>query len=461
MLNILVSLVVLLAACGPPVGDDHNRDQQPIAAVFSTKCGSCHGPGGPGGLVLDGETAAAARELVLGRIHDGTMPPWLPGPGSLAMLGDRSLSAADREAIEQWYAAGAQPRSWTIAGMESGRVRADIQARVASRVPVRVEEYRCFAVPISVPGFAAGWSWLVPPNQHHLAGWVFEAAAFAKLAARSGEDGRPGWSCPSSPEVPWAGTLSSVGVGLDSTFRLPTGTGLPLPTGGGLVLQIHATPGSQPEFGVDIELTQHVDRVLAEVDWVAPIEIACPGGPATSGPCSRDEAIAKSKLTPPAQLRRDSDDTLRQCGHTVAELSAHAVSTGGHYYQSTDCIKQIDISGQLVAVHPHLHTRGVSARIELSHGSGPWMTLIDVPRWRWRWEAPFFLTSPVEVKAGDRMRVSCVIDNGPDAQWGVGGELPTDYPVPGPKQSSQWRTGGVEQPQEMCAAFTTISVPRT
>src|SRR6516162_8023132 len=101
-------------AAEPPPGQQHQDLASPVRAGFSARCAECHGadlrrPRGHFGYVLDLGRVAGNPKLVLPfspegsklwtLLRDGDMPPE-DSPGG-------PLSAAEKEAVRSWIAAGA------------------------------------------------------------------------------------------------------------------------------------------------------------------------------------------------------------------------------------------------------------------------------------------------------------------------------------------------------------------
>ena len=67
-----------------------------------------------------------------------------------------------------------------------------------------------------------------------------------------------------------------------------------------------------------------------------------------------------------------------------------------------------------------MHTRGRSIDLSLDQS-----TLLDIPRWDFHWQQPYFFEQPVPVNAGQTAKVSCTFDNPTDATLRFG-EKTTD-----------------------------------
>lgn len=473
MSKLLLSIVLFLAACGAPASlppasaPTYHRDIRPLVDAH---CGSCHRAGGASGLVLDG--SPALTPLILAKVDAGLMPPWPPGPLSPPLVGDLSFSRQELDVLHAWAAAGSpqgDPSEYQPQPRAPRPPPSLVLSMPAPFHPARgmSDQYRCFVL----PGLAGGWitalEWQLghPAAAHHVGGIVVDAAGLAQLRAR-GLDGPAGFDCPADfGPVPALAGLSSTGTGPAPGFALPAGMGIAAPPGGAIAMQLHYVPDAVPAAGdvsgVALWLNPGPLRSVVEYQFVAPVEVPCGTGVSRdpSNRCSRQWAFDHDGLRTPAQAQADSDLTLARCGQTLAgyyKRLAWQDELRPSFLIPTDCTSAFPVDGELVGVHLHMHTRGVSGRIEVQQPDGSWRIVLDIPRWRWPWEAGYQLRDPIPVRAGQPVRVSCVLDNGTAAQWGAGGPG-HDAPAVPPLESPAHRVGGSTRESEMCAAFMQIA----
>ena len=464
---------LVFVGCGAPSGEPprgstlmYHRDVRPL---LDQHCGGCHYAGGVGGLVLDG--SPDLTPLILAKVDAGLMPPWPPGPLSPPLIGDLSLRPAELDLLRSWATAGSpqgNPADYHPKGAPERPPPSMILRMPAPFQPARgmPDQYRCFVL----PGLAGGWitavEWLLgnPSAAHHVGGIVVDAAGLAQLRAH-GLAGPGGFDCPGDfgPVAAIAG-LSSTGTGPAPGFEFPADAGIAAPPGGAIVMQLHYLPDAVPAAGdvsgVALWLDGGPRKPVVEFQFTAPVEVPCGTGVSSdpSNRCSRQWAFDRDGLRAPAQAQSDSDLALSRCGQTL-----------GGYYQRlpwqdelepsfrvpTECVSSFPVSGSLLGVHVHMHTRGVSGRIEVQRADGSWQIALDIPRWRWPWEAAYLLRDPIPVRAGQAVRVSCVIDNGAAMQWGAGGPG-HDAPAVPPLDLPSYHAGGSARDTEMCAAFLQI-----
>ena len=90
-----------------------------VARVLNAHCVQCHHPSGPGPFSLLTYEDARRRARQIARVTARRyMPPWLPDPGHVRIVGENRLSAADIAMLDRWSAAGApegDPRDVPVA----------------------------------------------------------------------------------------------------------------------------------------------------------------------------------------------------------------------------------------------------------------------------------------------------------------------------------------------------------
>ena len=464
---------LFLVSCGSPSGEPARGDTPTyhcdVRPLLDKHCGGCHKPGGVGWLVLDG--SPALTPLLLSKVDAGLMPPWPPGPLSPPLVGDLSLSRQELDMLHAWAAAGSlqgnqagyRPQASPVRPPPSIALRMAVPFQPARGTP---DQYRCFVL----PGLAGGWitalEWQLghPAAAHHVGGIVVDAAGLAQLRAK-GLDGPGGFDCPGDfGPVPAVAGLSSTGTGPAPGFELPADAGIAAPPGGAIVMQLHYLPDAVPAAGdvsgVALWLNGGPRKPVVEFQFTAPVEVPCGTGVSRdpSNRCSRQWAFDHDPLRSPAEAQADSNLALSRCGQTLTgyyQRLPWQTELGPSFQVPTECTNAFPVSGNLLGVHIHMHTRGASGRIEVQRADGSWQIVLDIPRWRWPWEAAYMLRDPLPVRAGQAVRVSCVIDNGSAMQWGAGGPG-HDAPAVPPLDPPSYHVGGSARDSEMCAAFLQI-----
>jgi len=396
------------------------RDVEPIVIA---KCQGCHAEGGIAPFALTGYSQVAALHGIL---HDAVesrrMPPWQPDPCCTTYRFDRSLSEAERATLLRWFDTG------TVAGDPGdapatpppaiGLPRVDLRAEMAvpftPQPKVGADELRCFLLDhdaIDHPRYITGFDFQpgVRAMVHHVIVYAVDEAEAGKLAARDGEDGRPGWDCyGEGGEL--AGDSKYVGgwqPGVTARL-LPDGIGRELPKGTRLVLNVHYDTGhgvSPDRSTIDIMLEDHVDRV----------ERAIPVG-----------------------------NPLWFLGDGMAIEANDPDSKVWFSYDPSDLITR----GRSVEIHNvmlHMHELGSIGRVAILRASGQTECLLNITKWDFHWMGDYYLDRPARLDPGDRLYVECHWDNTAGHQKIVNGEQQ-------PPRKLYW---GADD--EMCGAVLTYS----
>ena len=96
----------------------------------------------------------------------------------------------------------------------------------------------------------------------------------------------------------------------------------------------------------------------------------------------------------------------------------------------------------LQGVTPHMHTFGSRMRMRVMHPDGSSDCLLEIPRWHFGWEQPFWFAAPHVLEPEDALYLACHFDNSAENQ--PPGQAPSDI---------AW--GG--NSQDMCAAFVSFT----
>lgn len=463
------------------------RDVEPIVQV---ECTGCHTTNGTGGFVLDQLVTTSLASIVAQRVSERLMPPWPPGPAGAPIAGARTLDDRAVATIVAWEAAGspAGDPNDHVARTPRGSVvparPADLHLEPAGTAyveppsPFVTDEIRCFVLelPAASKGAwitAARWRAGIPVGVHSLGGVVVDAASAARARARAGQDGRAGFECGGGlGEVTRGVSLGATGTGgaNDGASALPAGAGVRVPVGGAVVMRVHYAVKhlalASDRSGVDLWLADDATRpalrplVLASV--AAPVEVPCPSGPSSdpSQPCSRDNAFARLAGNDAAAERARADALLTTCGTSLAQAARGSrLEPGGdeHFVVSSSCASVVPVDGTIRVVEARQQTHGASVRVEAERSDGSWSTVLDIPRWRWAWEASYVLAQGVPVAAGRRLRVSCTFDNGTANQWSaLTGEAGHDAVARPPLLAPAYLIAAPHRAAEACTAHVAV-----
>lgn len=239
-----------------------------------------------------------------------------------------------------------------------------------------------------------------------------------------------GWTCFGGPEVgdsramggSWLGAwVPGAGDG-----RLPEGLGVELPKGSLVVMQVHYNlqAGTKPDQSRVLLTYAPIGgegglRPLTTSLYTAPVEIPCADGN-TAPECNRTHTLrenvkkfGQSGVRVPQALLAICNQSLSQYQKPVGDASA----------VSSTCLRPVRGNAILYAVAGHMHLKGTAIKLELV-SAGQVKTLLHIPSWDFHWQGNYWFKNPVQVKAGDAIRISCTYDNSAQPQhyitWGEG-----------------------------------------
>jgi len=246
-------------------------------------------------------------------------------------------------------------------------------------------------------------------EDHHAILFLVPPALAATAQRDNSNNGGNGWTC--FGETPLPGTslgqlsdtpwLSAWAPG-HGTDNLPKGTGITLPAGSLVVMQVHYNllVGNKPVKNSLVLKTVPATTPLLplKLDLMpAPPDIPCPAG--VTGPlCNRAASLANlGKRFGQSQV--GFVDTIESvCGRNPTNPPAG---------DTTSCDWPIYRSGYIVRVGAHMHLLGVSFKMVLNPGTPGAKTILNVPAYNFHYQRAYNLKTPVVVSAGDQVQVSC------------------------------------------------------
>lgn len=284
------------------------------------------------------------------------------------------------------------------------------------------DDYRCFVVDprLVADSFITGVAFLPgnPHVVHHSILFRVAPAQAAAARAKDAADPRPGWQCFGGPGLPATSTnpLDSLDAapwlagwapgGKENVF--PTGFGVPLAAGSLIVVQMHYNlrhaQGADTADSTHIQLRMTKKRLspLSTMLLPAPVELPCPAG-ASGSLCSRSVAVADVG-------GRFGPDSMR----TVAGLQ---LLCGGDFAHpkagpTQSCTRRVREPVTVRAAAGHMHLLGRSITIVANKGTPRERTILSIPVWDFDNQSARPLTSPLALRAGDTLTVTCRHDAG-------------------------------------------------
>lgn len=373
-----------------------------VLPILQNRCQECHRPGeaGPFSLLTYKEAvtwAADIKEYTQNR----KMPPW-KATGGMKFQHDRRLPATEIDTLAKWAAGGtpegnpkdAPPARVFTKGWSLGEpdlvLTVNEDFHLGARGP---DHYRCFVLPtgLTEDKFVVGYE--VRPGKatvvHHVLNFFDttgtarnldrEARQKAKAIGTTGYDLGPGYESPMgigfTPNDPsQIGGLGGWAPGLRGTSA-PAGTGMLLPKGADIVLQIHYHRNGKPEKDrTKIGLYFAKDSGAAELKRLKSLRV--PGLVSAS-----DDFVPFTRI--PA-----GRSNYRVTGKVVLE---------------EDC--------RVYAVLPHMHMLGANVRITMTPPAGKEQVIVEIGEWDYAWQEQYRLVEPLDVKAGTEFTVEAEYDN--------------------------------------------------
>ncbi len=410
----LLTILAAVGCCSATLGAEPTYSKE-IARLLRDRCEQCHVEGGSAPFTLGTYSDVRSRaRSIRSAVEAGVMPPWKPEPGVNTFRDSLALSAAERALLFAWLDAGAPegdkadlPEPLPAAGpWPLGEPDVVVEMSKAFEVPAGTDTYRCFSLPFETPG--PRWVsalQIAPGNRdavHHVLLFVDTSGASASF---EGKDGKPGYDCFGGP-----------GEGVDEVlgawvpgFRarpLPEGIGLPVPSAGRLVMQVHYHSHS---------------------------------GHSQGGAADRTKVGIYFTPLPPKE----------ELFYIAIEQDQFAIPAGEKKF---DVMAEETIpaffSVDALVVGPHMHLLGRSIKLEKlkPSPSAESEVLISIKDWDFNWQNFYTFEKRVTLGGSDRLRLTCTYDNS------------TDNPR-NPNQPPKLVTYGEGTTDEMCLAYIGVLLP--
>lgn len=360
------------AGCGPSASTPvtFNRDVAPI--VFAN-CATCHRPGGDGpfSLLTYAEAARHAPEIgeqTLAR-H---MPPWLPEPGDVPIVGVRRLTANQIDTIQRWVRNGAPegapadlpaaptfPSDWQLGTPDAVLT----MPRPYVLRPGPEDVYRNVILAGDVPDGAFIRAVELGTNGSPIHHALIRLIPTSMARSRDGEDGQPGYGGMSSDILhDPAGQFLGWAPGRGPMVS-PEGMPWSLGRGTAVALELHMIPSDRP---VDIQ-----PSVALYFSSAPPVH-----RPVTA------MMIAK--------------------GIDIPAGAANHVVTDRH---------QLPVAADLIGLFPHAHYLAREMLITATPPGAPPKTLLDIRHWSFHWQQDYRYETPVRLPKGTVIDLRFTYDN--------------------------------------------------
>ncbi|MBI1376055.1 MAG: monooxygenase [Frankiales bacterium] len=319
------------------------------------------------------------------------------------------------------------------------------------------DDYRCFLADphLVAPAFVTGVQFLPgnPAVVHHSILFRVDPDQVAAAQAKDDADPRPGWECFGGPGLPSrsANPLDALDSapwlagwapgGRESLFG--RGTGVPVPAGSRIVIQMHYNlrdVGTAPVTdSTHVRLRVSDDAGLTPLRTMllpAPVELPCL--PGETGPlCDRQAALADVVARFGPGSARTVAGLQLLCGGSFVAPRAGSVQSCTRYLREPVTVR---------AAAGHMHLLGRSITVVANAGTPRERTILDIPVWDFDNQSARPLRTPLRLRAGDTITVTCRHDARLRTQLPALADLPPRYVV--------WGEGTTD---EMCLGILITS----
>jgi hypothetical protein len=351
-----------------------NRDVLPIARKA---CQGCHIKDGIAPFSMASYTEAKDKaDLIAQHVQDKTMPPWMPDPSCGSFVDDRRLPDAEIKTLVDWVAGGAlegdpatAPPGGDAVPQHLDKVSATLEPDAVytpigdPNDPNKLDDYHCTIIDPKLDADQDVVAVEVEPGVvrevHHVILFTVPAADAHNKDASTPE---AGWTCFGGPET--GGSFASMGSlggwvpGMPPTY-FPATTGIHLKKGDVIVMQVHYNLLNGPPLP---------DMTTIRLKYA-------------------DTPVEKRALFYPA--------------YNVG----FAVPPHAEGYKS-EVSQNVPLDVQAWGITPHMHTQGKHISLKSSSSC-----LVDVPDWNFHWQQTYFYQSPITLKAGEPVSLSCTWNN--------------------------------------------------
>src|ERR1051326_4456368 len=375
-----------------------------IAPIVFTNCAPCHRPGevAPFTLLSYADVVKHADGIVkeTSRRH---VPPWLPGPGEFAIVGERVLRPEQIDTLRRWVdggkpegnAADLPARPVWPDGWQLGKPDLVIEPpRPYTMQPGSEDVYRNLILHSTLPSVHYVRAVEFKTNGAPIHHAVIRLDRTGASRKRHGEDGQPGfdgmaWQTVQDPDGQFIGWAPGRGP-----IVSPDGMPWRLGPGADLVVELHMLPAKKPRI-----IRPTIGLFLTS--------------------------------TPPSQAPL----TVTMSPKTID------IPAGKPDYVVTDTY-QFPVAVDLLGVYPHAHYLGKDMLVTAALPDGTTKTLLHIKDWSFHSQQAYRYVRPIPIPAGTRLTMRYTYDNSDDNE-----DNPRHPPVRvrlGPKSTDEMAQLGLQ-----------------
>jgi tetratricopeptide (TPR) repeat protein/mono/diheme cytochrome c family protein len=357
----------------PPAAVTFNKD---IAPILFANCVSCHRPGevAPFSLLTYADLVKRA-DAVVKETRARRMPPWLPEPGEVPILGERRLRDDQIEAIQRWATSGQAegrpadlpPAPAWVQGWQLGRPDVVLSPeRPYTATPGAEDIYRNLVLrtPLKSAAFVRAVEFKTNGAPIHHA--VIRVDPSQASRRRDGADGQPGfdgmaWGSVQDPDGHFIGWAPGRGP-----ILAPDGMPWRLERGADLVIELHLIPSKKT-----VEIRPTIGLFLTD--------------------------------TPPVQTP------------VTVKMSSKGIDirAGQRDYLVTETY-ELPVPVDLMGIYPHAHYLGKEMRVTATLPGGSVKPLLHIREWSFHWQQDYRYAAPIPLPAGTKVTMQYRYDNSDD-----------------------------------------------
>jgi hypothetical protein len=388
-----------------------------VVRIFQQHCQVCHRPGNIAPFpLLTYQDAIVRTRLIRDAVESKQMPPWKPVNAHGVFKGERALTDQEIQTIVQWASNGAPegvpadvpppatfPDTWSMGPPDMVLKPSEPYTLPADSADV----YRCFPISLDAQSdvYVRGYE-VTPSNRaivHHVLLFLDELGQSTSL---DNADPGPGYTC-------FGGTGFLIGVGGlggwvpgSSAEMFPLGTGVRIPKGARVVMQVHYS--------------------LADVH--------------SSTGLSSDQAVPSDQTSVGLYF---SPTSLQGLSYLPVVNPFFRIPAGESRFQ-VRAFSIVPSNVDLVGIAPHMHLLGREARVTARFLDGATRELIYINDWDFHWQGSYTFQQPIRLPAGTIIELSAYYDNSANNP-----KNPSNPPV-----AVTW---GERTTDEMCLTFLTVT----
>jgi len=407
--SFVMAVLALGTLAAPVYAQSAPTYSKDVAPILFKNCTNCHRPGeiAPMSLMSFKDARPWVRSIGT-RVSAGSMPPWHADPAHGEFINDRRLSAAEKDTIARWVAAGGPegnpkdmpaPPTYTD-GWNIGTPDAVLTMQEDYALPEKgVVNYQYFEIPTNFTEDRWIQAYEVRPgsraNVHHV-------IVYARPPAQPRPAGPVNTANRQPQEQPIVMAANmELPAGQTGGPELPEDQRKPLGPNDRPMPKLGLGPsiaGFVPGNGTRVYRPGTAGRLAAGSTLIFQMHYTTNGKPATD----RSKIGLIFSKTPP---------TTPILGTVLANGQLHLKA--GDPNARVDAEMTINRDMRLWSLIPHTHVRGKRWIYEATYPDGRKEVLLSVPNYDFDWQTEYIYKEPVKLPKGTVIHATAWYDNSP------------------------------------------------